>query len=72
MPASNGTELGWPSERAAPKGEQDLYKYMYLFIFPKILMDIGMAPKFVLGPTYIDENVSQRRSPKLLGQLSFF
>ncbi len=68
MPRDNGTERECRQRKAPPEGDEDLHKYMYLFIFAQVMMGIGMSPKFVLGPTYVDENVSQKRSPKLLGQ----
>ncbi len=68
MDGSNASQQCSEAKRQLPEGEEDLSKYQYLFIFAQILNGIGIAPKFVLAPTYVDESVSQSRSPKLLGK----
>ncbi len=68
MDGSNASQQCPETKRQLPEGDEDLSKYQYLFIFAQILMGIAMAPKLVLAPTYVDESISQSRSPKLLGK----
>lgn len=45
------------------------YTFMFIFLAAQVMIGIGTAPLAVLAPAYIDESVSQRKSPFYLSTL---
>ena len=41
--------------------------YLFIFVMSQIIMGIGSAPLFSLGPAYIDENVHPKSVPVYIG-----
>ncbi len=69
--AGPGGMGGAPPSEPEPEGESgagmNIANWFYLLAFASLLRGFGSSPAFVLGPTYLDENVSQKKSPRLLG-----